>query len=496
VRSNALLLDYGRHGLSRLAQGLNLLHPVIGELTLASELHALDPWLWQYHPSDVLAGRTWLFGSRRQQVRIAACRRVASEGPVRRLTLPHNFQTFLKVSPHDLLAQRTVEVSEVHSAKRFALSFVALFLAVSARAGQWPLETIDAAPVGYGQRTVGWTESSTRCEVANLNDFGPGSLRDCVSTDNPKGVVFGEGGRGTIRLKSPLVVHSNTTIDGRGPTPVTLTAVEHQVMLIRDAENVIVNDLKFAVIAVSGKCKTPRTSLDTIGCGGGIRIDGSSKRIWIHQNLFEKCGGKCIQIWTKRSTPKGGDLVTISNNIIRNSFYGVLMGANHHLADSQIPLMRATVYRNYFYNIQRRSPRASELSHMHVLNNVVEDWGGNSCDDEKHEAFGASSVSGAQMLLENNYFSARASARACKTAVHIDDGFVKAVGNVSENGAIIRQNLPKLVFNPKAPAAEYYAYVANKMTNALRAQIISAAGPRWGGSVTQIARHAPNSSPN
>jgi hypothetical protein len=133
---------------------------------------------------------------------------------------------------------------------------------------------------------------------------------------------------------------------------------------------------------------------------------------------------------------------------------------------------------------------------MHVLNNVVEDWGGNFCDDEKHEAFGASSRLGAQMLLENNYFSARASANACKAAVNIDAGFVKAVGNVSKNGAIILQNLPKRVFNPKAPAAEYYDYVAEKMTDAQRAQIITAAGPRWGGSVTQIARRAPNPSQN
>jgi pectate lyase len=103
------------------------------------------------------------------------------------------------------------------------------------------------------------------------------------------------------------------------------------------------------------------------------------------------------------------------------------MGADHQLADSQIPLMRATLYRNYFYYVQRRSPRASELSRMHVLNNVVEDWGGNSCEDRRHEAFGASSVLGAQMLLENNYFRARASASACKTAVQIIGGFVKAV---------------------------------------------------------------------
>jgi hypothetical protein len=128
----------------------------------------------------------------------------------------------------------------------------ALFLAVNAHAEQVPLKATDSKPVGYGQHTVGGcTKPDCQCRVTNLNDFGPGSLRDCVSTSKPKMVVFGEGGRGTIRLNSPLLIHSNTTIDGRGPTPVTLTTVEDHVIRVRDAENIIVNDLRVSVIAFS-----------------------------------------------------------------------------------------------------------------------------------------------------------------------------------------------------------------------------------------------------
>ena len=373
-------------------------------------------------------------------------------------------------------------------AKMCAVVFAALSFSSNTHAAHLVSGAEGVAPVGYGQRALGGcTDSGCLCKVTNLNDSGPGSLRECVSTENPKWVIFGQGGRGTVRLKSPLFVHSSTTIDGRGPTPVTLTTVEDHVMVIRNAENVIINDLKFAVIAISARCRTPKRADDTIRCGGGILVDGSSKDIWIHQNLFEECGGKCIALWTLKSTRQGADLVTISNNIFRNSFYGVLMGASHSLADSEVPLMRATLYRNYFYNVQRRSPRASGLSHMHVLNNVVEDWGGKSCDGRRPKAFGASSVSGAQMLLENNFFSARGSADECKAAVKIDGGFVKANGNLSKNGAMIQNNLPKRVFNPRAPAPERYDYVPDKMTNALRAQIIDAAGPQW----TVLSRRLP-----
>jgi hypothetical protein len=60
---------------------------------------------------------------------------------------------------------------------------------------------------------------------------------------------------------------------------VTLTIVEDHVMRVRDAENIIVNDLRVSVIAISTKCDAPKSPIETLGCGGGISIDGSSKNV-------------------------------------------------------------------------------------------------------------------------------------------------------------------------------------------------------------------------
>jgi hypothetical protein len=42
------------------------------------------------------------------------------------------------------------------------------------------------------------------CEVTNLDDSGPGSLRDCIDRTEPRTVVFRTGG--TITLKSGLYI--------------------------------------------------------------------------------------------------------------------------------------------------------------------------------------------------------------------------------------------------------------------------------------------------
>jgi len=343
------------------------------------------------------------------------------------------------------------------------------------------LAKMGALPFGYGQHTLGGClNSGCKCEVTNLNDSGSGSLRSCVESDLPKWVVFGGGGRGIIKLQTPLLVGSNTTVDGRGPNAVTIQTSLGHIMYIADSSNIIISDLSFRVL-LNARCSNPKRAADTMNCGGGISIVGASKNVWINQNLFESCGGKCVQAWTAGKTPdsqEGGDLITISGNLFRKSFYGALVGAAHDLKNNQIPTMRVTFYRNVFDNIDRRSPRASELSRVHALNNVVKNWGSDICHDAIAEAFAASSRSGAQLFLENNLFSARNSAQACKVATNIEGGFVRATGNVSENGAIIRQYGPTRVFDPHKVAPEYYDYTPEPMTAALEAYVERNVGPR------------------
>jgi pectate lyase len=348
-------------------------------------------------------------------------------------------------------------------------------------------EVIGETPIGFGRNANGGcTERSCAvCMVTSLDDdHAHGTLRNCAENPEPRWIKF--TARGTIHLRQPLTVASNKIIDGRklkhDDGPVTITGSERFLFLIENRENIIVTDLYFKTQGAPGtnadRCNNPQVAQDTVRCGTAIALHGATKNVWVNHSDFDHCGAKCITVWTAplhsdrpRGKVPGGDLITLSNNVFRNSFFAVLIGASGQLPRENIPdHMRVTLYGNVFYNIYRRAPRAASFVKVHMFNNLMKYWGHATARCVGHDySWPVSATGEAELLLENNVFTPRLDS-ACKLSVQIQekqqpggyhrgDGRVRARGNLLRNGAQpIEENEADVVFNPDDQNRPEYSY--------------------------------------
>jgi pectate lyase len=132
----------------------------------------------------------------------------------------------------------------IPSPLRVAAAIIALSLLTAPRA---QAQAFPGAQ-GFGANATGGTTPYT---VTNLEDSGPGSLRDAVS-ESGRLVTFSVAG--TIKLESVLAVSSNTTLDGTSaPSPgITVTGFSTS---LSKASNIIIRNMRFREDMTGGEKK-------------------------------------------------------------------------------------------------------------------------------------------------------------------------------------------------------------------------------------------------
>lgn len=202
---------------------------------------------------------------------------------------------------------------------------------------------------GYGAYASGGRGGEVY-EVTNLNDSGPGSLRDAVSQPN-RTVVFRVSG--TINLKSALRIKGNITIAGQ-TAPGEGICVKGYPTII-DGDNVIIRYMRFRLGDENG---LKSDSLD---------INGRQNIILDH----------CSLSWgvDEILSAYGNSNVTIQWCMITEG----LNNTNHSCGGLWGP--RSSYHHNIIASNKTRNPKFAYLDNdiVDFRNNVIYNWGEMSC---------------------------------------------------------------------------------------------------------------------
>ncbi len=287
-----------------------------------------------------------------------------------RLRMTGNVMCFVSSARKHFILQKST---------RFSLLLTSLLCTTLSAVAQ-PLAFPEAE--GWGRFATGGRGGEVYA-VTNLNDNGPGSLRDAVSVGH-RTVIFRVSG--TIELKSVLFVkQSNITIAGQ-TAPGDGICLRRFPLEIRGANNIIVRYLRIRVGDEAGKAMDGLEVRDA----ENIIIDHCSVSWSSDEAINTWHGTKNLTVqWTLISEP-------LHRSVNRSPHgYGASLGGQ-----------RTSYHHNLFAHCFGRNPSIAGGDHDHTVqmdfrNNVIYNWGKRSCDGKPMS-----------INLVNNYYKPGPATRA------------------------------------------------------------------------------------
>ncbi len=214
--------------------------------------------------------------------------------------------------------------------------------------------------VGYANTTGG--AGGTALTVTNLNDTGPGSLRQHLGESFPRTITFDQALSGIIQLDSQVVIEADCTLDGIDAQQVVLTGSRLSVQ----GNDVIIRNMKISPLDGPGQNKGER---DCIGVG---KNGSTISNVLIEQNSLKWSTDECGGTWY--------DVEDIT--LFRNLIFQPLKSAGHDEGDHSMGMLigqtptRVTVAQNIFAACEFRSPDVKGAAvDVEVFNNLISSWG-------------------------------------------------------------------------------------------------------------------------
>jgi pectate lyase len=220
----------------------------------------------------------------------------------------------------------------------------------------WSQQLAFPSAEGYGKYTKGG-RGGIVYEVTNLNDSGDGSLRAAIDGSEPRTVIFRVSGN--IELESPLEIKNPyITIAGQTAPGDGICIKNHQLSI--DADQVIIRYIRVRLGDESGK------DYDAIG-------SRFTKHIILDHVSASWSVDECVSIYHCDSITVQwciiSESMSQSNHIKGSHGFGGIWGSNY-----------GTYHHNLLAHHSSRNPRmASGTGYTDYRNNVIYNWGYNSC---------------------------------------------------------------------------------------------------------------------
>ncbi|MFM2293337.1 MAG: hypothetical protein RIS29_3150 [Bacteroidota bacterium] len=286
----------------------------------------------------------------------------------------------LKAAADKMIKQETAYADSVLKANETLMKYYKSngkpFIEWAARPTDLPVAHIPAFPgaEGGGQFSFGGRGGKV-LTVSNLNDRGPGSLREaCEGTVGPRIVVFNVSG--IIRLKTPIIILAPyITIAGQ-TAPGDGVCVAGESFWV-NTHDVVVRHMRFR----RGETKVERRD-DGFGGNpvGNIMIDhcsctwGLDENISFYRHMFNPGAGL-----------KEAKLPTV-NVTIQNTISAQALDTYNHAFGSTLGGENCTFMRNLWANNAGRNPSIGWNGVFNFVNNVIFNWVHRSVDGGDYTA--------------------------------------------------------------------------------------------------------------
>lgn len=234
---------------------------------------------------------------------------------------------------------------------------------------------------GYGKYTVGG-RGGVVYEVTNLNDSGEGSLRAAVEATGPRTVVFRVSGtiilNKDLRIKNPNITIAGQTAPGEG-------ICIRRYPLVISTDQVIIRYLRVRLGNESGE------DADAISSrfNKNIIVDHVSASWSVDETMsIYHCDSITVQ-WCIIS-----ESLFNSNHVKGTHGFGGIWGSNF-----------GTYHHNLIAHHGSRNPRmASGSGYTDYRNNVIYNWGYNSCYGGENHQVGDDRFSFSKFNIVANYY--------------------------------------------------------------------------------------------